>query len=306
MKAKVLIADDEDEIRDLLRYSLENEEYQVIETTNGEDALEKIKAEKPDLVILDVMMPKMTGFEVCEKLRSDGATCLIPVIMLTSLAQTKDKITGIKLGADEYLTKPFEPFELTMRAEGLIKRTKEAISANPLSGLPGNITIEREIKRLLDEGVEFSLVYLDADNFKAYNDKYGFDRGDNIIRFIAAILRDTVKALGDTTDFVGHIGGEDFIILTKPARAELICIRIIEIFEAHILEQYDEDVRQRKYIWGVDRNGNKVQYPIMTLSMGIVLHINKDMFKHYSQVVERAKTLLKAAKAQAGNSYIKG
>lgn len=306
MKAKVLIADDEEEIRDLLRFSLESEEYHVIETEDGEQALKKIKTEKPDLVILDVMMPKMTGYEVCEKIRSDSSTCLIPVIILTSLAQTKDKITGIKLGADEYLTKPFEPFELSMRVEGLIRRTREAISANPLSGLPGNISIEKEMRRLLDENVPYTIIYLDVDNFKAYNDKYGFEKGDEVIRLIATIVRDAVKTLGEESDFVGHIGGEDFVVITKPARAELICIRIIDIFESHIPMQYDEDVRQRGYIWGVDRSGNKIQFPIMTLSMGIILQVDKNVYQHYSQVVDTAKTLLKSAKSQQGNSYVKG
>lgn len=306
MKAKVLIADDDDEIRDLLRFSLEGEQYQVIETKDGQEALNKVRSEKPDLVILDVMMPKMTGYEVCEKMRSDGFTCLTPIIMLTSLTQTKDKVTGIKLGADEYVTKPFEPFELTMRVEGLIKRTRESLSANPLTGLPGNISIENEIKRLLEENSSFTIVYLDGDNFKAYNDKYGFERCDGIIRLIAAIVRDAVKTLGKENDFIGHIGGEDFIIITQPERAELMCIRIIGNFESLIPNQYDEDVRQRGYIWGVDRNGNKIQFPIMTLSLGIVEKVDKGEFQHYSQVVDKAKTLLKSAKSQAGNSYIKG
>lgn len=305
MKEKILIADDDEEIRDLLRFSLENEQYQVIETRDGEQAWERVQMEKPDLVILDVMMPKLTGYEVCEKIRSDGYTSLIPVIMLTSLAQTKDKITGIKLGADEYLTKPFEPFELTMRVEGLIKRTKEALSANPLTGLPGNISIETEIKRRLDEKEPFTILYLDADNFKAYNDKYGFEKGDKVIRLISTIVRDTVRTLGKKSDFVGHIGGEDFLILTMPERAEVISIRILEFFESYIPQQYDEDVRKRGYIWGVDRAGKKIQFPIMTLSIGVVLDVNRDEFKHYSEVVDRAKTLLKSAKDQPGNSYVK-
>lgn len=306
MKEKVLIADDDEEIRELLRFSLEGEDYQVIETQDGQQAWDKILSEKPDLIILDIMMPKMTGYEVCEKVRSDGSTCLIPVILLTSLAHTKDKITGIKLGADEYLTKPFEPFELTMRVEGLIKRTQEALSANPLTGLPGNISIEKEIKRLLEDNFSFTVVYLDADNFKAYNDKYGFERGDGVIRVVASIVRDAVKVLGGQKDFIGHIGGEDFIIITQPERAELICIRIIENFEALIPKQYDEDVRQRGYIWGVDRNGSKIQFPIMTLSIGIVEKVDKSEYKHYSQVVDKAKTLLKSAKSQKGNSFLKG
>ena len=211
MKGKILIADDEEEIRDLLRFSLEGEHYQVIETQDGEKALEKIKSEKPDLIILDVMMPKITGYEVCEKVRSDGATCLIPIIMLTSLTQTKDKVTGIKLGADEYLTKPFEPFELTMRVEGLLKRTRESIAANPLTGLPGNISIEAEIKRRLEEDAHFTVIYLDANNFKAYNDKHGHSKGDELLRQVTQCIEENLRAYDKM--YLYRYGGEEFVLL---------------------------------------------------------------------------------------------
>jgi diguanylate cyclase (GGDEF)-like protein len=305
MKPKILIADDDEEIRDLLRYALEGEDYAVIEAHNGEEAVEKSRAEKPDLIILDVMMPKMTGFEACDVIRNDYTTCLTPIIMLTSLSQTKDKVTGIKLGADEFLTKPFEPYELTMRVEGLIRRTKEALAANPLTGLPGNVSVETDIKQKLEHNIPFSAIYIDIDNFKAYNDKYGFERGDGVIRFLATLVRDTVRRLGGKNDFIGHLGGEDFIVLTDPPRAEVICINIIEYFESHIPDHYDEDVKKRGYVWAVDREGNKIKFPLMTLSMGVVQNITKGSFQHYSQVVDQARTLIQQAKAQPGNTFVK-
>ncbi len=189
MSAKILVADDDLEIMELLKFTLEQEDFSVITASDGEEALTLVREEHPDIVLLDVNMPRLTGYEVCEKIREDGSTCLIPVIMLTSFSKTKDRLTGIKLGADDYIEKPFEPYEIVARIEGLLKRTKESLSANPLTGLPGNVTIEAEIRRRLEEGNTFSVIYMDIDHFKAYNDKYGFEKGDNVIRLAATIIR---------------------------------------------------------------------------------------------------------------------
>ena len=139
MGYKIVVADDDAEVLDLLVFALESEHYEVIPAADGIETYNKVVSERPDLVILDINMPGMNGFEVCQKIRENSDTCLIPILMLSSLAKTKDKVTGIKLGADEYLTKPFEVFELTARVEGLLKRAKESLAASPLTGLPGNI-----------------------------------------------------------------------------------------------------------------------------------------------------------------------
>jgi len=216
MSYKILIADDDTEVLDLLVYALEAEHYTVVTATDGDTAYKKVISEKPDLVILDVNMPGMSGFEVCQKIRENSDVCLTPVIILSSLAKTKDRITGIKLGADEYLTKPFEPFELVARVEGLLKRAKESLAASPLTGLPGNVSIETEIKNRLAEGNVFCVIYSDLDHFKSYNDKYGFDKGDAVIKLVSAIFRSAVAEAGNPRDFLGHIGGDDFVVVTTP------------------------------------------------------------------------------------------
>lgn len=302
MPAKILIADDDVDILDLIKYTLNAEQYNVIECQDGEEALRKTLEEKPDLVILDVNMPKMLGFEVCEKIRENPETCLIPIIMLTSLSKIKDKLTGIKLGADEYMVKPFEPFELVARVEGLLRRIRESISANPLTGLPGNLTIESEIKKRMEANVPFAVIYTDIDHFKVFNDKYGFDKGDGILRFVSVIMRVAVKRCGEENDFIGHIGGEDFVIITKPENAEEICRDIIENFDKFVPEQYDQDVRERGYLWGVDRQGQELKYPLMSISIGVV-KAGPGQYRHYSQIAEHAKDLLTKAKTKPGSSY---
>jgi diguanylate cyclase (GGDEF)-like protein len=225
--------------------------------------------------------------------------------MLTSLVRPKDRLTGIKLGADEYLTKPFEPFELVARVENLLRRMRQALSANPLTGLPGNISIENEIKSRLQDKKVFAILYTDVDNFKAFNDKYGFERGDSVIRLTAVILRSVVSEFGEKDDFIGHIGGEDFVVITTATRVGPIAEKVIENFDRLIPGQYDEDVRQRGYIWAVGRDGQEARFPLMTLSIGATI-VEPGRFQHYSQVIERVKEMLKVAKAKEGSTLVVG
>ncbi|PKN01390.1 MAG: diguanylate cyclase response regulator [Elusimicrobia bacterium HGW-Elusimicrobia-1] len=301
--AKIFIADDDAEILDLLIYTLESEHYTVVTASDGDTALRKIVEEKPDLIILDVNMPGMSGFEVCQKVRENSDICLTPVIILSSLAKTKDRITGIKLGADEYLTKPFEPFELAARVEGLLKRARESLAASPLTGLPGNVSIETEIKNRLAGAEEFCVIYSDLDHFKSYNDRYGFDRGDAVIKLVSTIFRTAVAEEGNSKDFIGHIGGDDFVVVTTPDKCRGIAQKIAAVFGALIINQYDTDARKNGFVSGKDRAGAPAQFPIMTISTGCA-KVVPGKFPHYSLVVEKARELLKTAKTQTGNSLV--
>jgi diguanylate cyclase (GGDEF)-like protein len=301
----VLIADDDLEILELLRFALESEGYRVVSATDGEEALLLIKDEHPDIVVLDVNMPKMTGYEALEKIRENPATCLIPVIMLTSQSKIKDKLTGIKLGADEYMGKPFEVMELVGRIEGLLRRTRESLAANPLTGLPGNVSIEKEIRNRLEARRDFVVVYSDLDNFKSFNDKYGFERGDQAIRLAAAVLREAVGAVGNDDDFLGNVGGDDFVIMTSIDKALPLCERVIQAFDERIPSLYDDDDRANGYIQGINREGQETRFPVMAISLGVV-KVLKGACPHYSLVVEKAKEMLKKAKSEPGSSYIIG
>ncbi|MBN1822772.1 MAG: response regulator [Endomicrobiales bacterium] len=302
MATKILIADDDPEILELLKFTFESEGYEVLTAADGEETLKSVKDEHPDIVSLDINMPKLSGYEVLEKIREDGNTCLIPVVMVTSLSKTKDKITGIKLGADDYLEKPFEPFELLARVEGILKRTGESLSANPLTKLPGNVTVEAEVKKHLDGDEEFAVMYIDMDNFKSYNDKYGFEKGDNIIRLLATILRAAMSAVGRKEDFLGHIGGDDFVMVSSPDASKKLAKMIIEYFDDMIPKQYDEETRQRGFLWGINRQGQEIQFPLMGVSIGVAT-VEKGKFQHYSQVVEAAKMVLEKAKQKKGSNF---
>ncbi|OGS22779.1 MAG: hypothetical protein A2252_10665 [Elusimicrobia bacterium RIFOXYA2_FULL_39_19] len=301
---KILIADDDTEIQELLNFTLENEGYNVVICSDGEEAERRAYAEKPDLIVLDVMMPKMTGYEVCEKLREDPRTALTPIIMLTSLSQTKDKITGIKLGADEYLNKPFEPFELAARIEGLLKRVKAEISANPVTNLSGSTQIEMEIKKLLSAGKNFSLFYIDIDNFKPFNEKYGFDAGDVFLKKFAEVLRNIVSVSREKF-FLGHLTADDFVIVTVNEDIEAIANNILHAFNTLPVLQYDENTIQKGYMLSIDKEGKEIKAPLMTASIGIA-QVSSGNLKHFLQVIEKAKDLCRDAKNTGGNKYIFG
>lgn len=298
--ARVLLVEDDRDLVDFLQHMLESEKYQVLVSMDGEDALAKARAERPDVILLDVLLPKMHGFEVCQRLRQDPGTCLIPIIMVTSLTAIKDRLTGFKLGADEYISKPFEPIELLARVERLIERTRQNIASNPLTGLQGALTLEEEIKRRLSAGEGFSLGLVDANGFGAFNEEMGFERGDGVLRLLGTILRSAVVELGNRGDTVAHLGGDDFGLITTPARAEVIGARILENVEALMPMQYDEASRSQGHRVGKD---GKPQ-PFLSVSVGFA-DVSPGSYKHQAQVLDRAKKVLAEAKKKGGNQVLK-
>jgi diguanylate cyclase (GGDEF)-like protein len=301
---KVLVVDDEHDIVALLKRLLELKNYKVITAYDGREAIEKMFKEKPDAVILDIMLPEMDGFEVCQRLRNDKFTHFVPIIFLSAMDEVSSKVKGMKVGADDYLTKPFDPQELEVRVEGVLRRTRAHISASPLTNLPGNISIEEEIKKRIARGEKFAVCYLDLDNFKAYNDKYGYERGDEVIQMISQILMEVVKEFGEKDDFIGHIGGDDFIIVTTPDRVDILSFQIINEFEDTIKDYYDEEDRRRGGIEVTDRKGNILKVPFISISIVVVTNEKKKLL-HYGQVSEILAELKKYAKMKKGSVLLK-
>ncbi|HVI42751.1 MAG TPA: response regulator, partial [Anaerovoracaceae bacterium] len=184
---KILLIDDSDFFAKYIREVLEAADYIVIHANKGEDGLRMVRVEKPDLVLLDVIMPDIDGFEICRILRDAESNNLMPIIMLTSQDNQDDKLMGLELGADDYITKPFNNRELLSRVKNTLKRIERNRGASPLTGLPGNLEIQAEINSQIEKKVPFAIIYADLDNFKAYNDVYGFAKGDIAIKMTADI-----------------------------------------------------------------------------------------------------------------------
>ena len=301
---QILVVDDDRNLRKIIQANLELAGYSVRAVPTGADALRELDAEQPDLVVLDVMMPAMDGYEVARKIRSRPASAHVPIIMLTAKGEVGDKLAGFDAGADDYITKPFGPQELLARVRAKIMRVEMDASLSPLTRLPGNLAIESEVRRRIEEGAPFAVLYMDLDNFKAFNDVYGFTHGDEAIRLLASIAVDVVRRRGTTQDFVGHIGGDDFLVVTVPDRAEEISREIIADFDRGIRQLYrPQDLRQG-FIETHDRRGALNRYAIMSLSIALVSSEQRPL-ADYAQIGETAAELKRYAKSIGGSVYVK-
>ena len=236
MKEQILVVDDDPDILQFVRMNLELEGFEVVTAQGGREALEKAQDRPPELVMLDVMMPEMDGLTVLSKLRSSPATANVPVIVLTAKALAEDRVKGLDLGADDYITKPFELEELVARVRTVLRRAQQMRDLSPLTGLPGNFRISAELEERVRGNRLFSVVNADLDNFKAFNDHYGFMRGDLVIKFTAQATLDAAAECGDQHAFVGHVGGDDFVAVIHPDHVEGFCEGVIKHYDDGILE----------------------------------------------------------------------
>jgi diguanylate cyclase (GGDEF)-like protein len=303
MAIRILVVDDEEDIRDVLRITLEGEGYEVLEATNGEEGLRMINTRAPDLVLLDYKMPKMTGLEVCATIKKDLLLRHLPVLMVTGKGEINDKIDGIDAGADDYIVKPFEPKELLARIRMVIRRSVRDLEANPLTRLPGNVSILNELSQRLESKGVFAVCYIDMDKFKAYNDTYGFEHGDEVIKETARILIRSVQENGAADDFIGHIGGDDFVVVTEIERAEKISGRIIELFDQAVPGFYNTTDRSQGYILAKDRQGQEKKIPLLSVSIGIVTNRLRKI-DHVAQIGEIGAELKKFAKNLEKSNFV--
>jgi diguanylate cyclase (GGDEF)-like protein len=304
MPVKILVVDDDPDIRDILKLTLSEENYDVIEAGDGEEAL-KIIGNKPlDLVLLDFRIPKVDGREVCRRIKKDLLLRHLPIIMVTGKGDISDKVGGIDAGADDYIVKPFEPKELLARIRMILRRTERDLEANPLTRLPGNVSILNELSRRLDSKALFAVCYIDLDKFKSYNDKYGFEHGDEVIRELGRVLIRSTQQQGNNDDFIGHIGGDDFVIVTTPEKTDLLCKTIIDYFEKAIPSFYTPLDYQKGYIIARDRQNKEQKIPLLSISIGIVTNEFRKI-EHIAQIGEIGAELKEYAKSMGKSNYIK-
>lgn len=303
-KKKILIIEDTEFMTKLISDVLKKAGYEVISASNGPNGIQKVREEKPDLVILDVIMPGMNGFEVCKILRDDESNNLMPIIMLTAQENEDDKLEGLEIGADDYIIKPFNSRELVSRVRNTLKRIDRNRWANPLTGLRGNIEIQTEINQRIAKKQMFAVIYGDLDNFKAYNDVYGFASGDRAIKLTADILIDSTNAYGNSGDFIGHIGGDDFVVITTPDKVDIISKNIIKDFDIKIKELYCKEDVDRGYIVTTNRQGEIMKFPIVSISLSIVTNEERELISHV-QVAEIAAEVKKKAKSMQGSVYVR-
>ncbi|MBF0411736.1 MAG: response regulator [Desulfamplus sp.] len=311
-RQKVLIVDDAvDNIK--IFVNLLRDDYDTFFAKDGKSALKIVFDIMPDIILLDIIMPEMDGYEVCRQLKSDRRVADIPVIFISAKNQVEDETLGLDLGAIDYITKPASPAILKARVRNhlqLSNAMKElrrlysmALDASPLTGLPGNNSIAKQIESALFNEEKICVVYADLDNFKAFNDKYGFAKGDEVILFTSRVLEMGLKANGVFDYFIGHIGGDDFVFTSPLENAHDVAQSIMLLFDEGIIGFYTPEDAANKCILSFNRKGEKQVFPIISVSMAGV-DISAPHYKKYIQVNDAFSEAKKKAKSIQGSSFV--
>ncbi len=268
-KSRLLVVEDDIDIANMLKIYFSGMNFEVDVAHRGNDALEKTKHALPHLIVLDIMLPDIDGYEVCRNLRTSTRTSHIPVIFLTQKDERSDRLQGLELGADDYITKPFDIEELKLRVQGAIRRSERESLTDPRSGLPAGRLIEEQLRRIIREK-DWALLDMRVNDFDPFKDVYGFVAGDELMRFTAMLITEVVDLLGTSDDFIGHAGSDNFIIITNNEAAPLIKKNIKERFAAEVLTHYNFIDRQQGFMAAPKTNGVIEKVPFMTLSVGII------------------------------------
>ena len=301
--ARLVVADDQEDLLAMMQDALEMEGYAVRTASNGQEALDLIRRDPPDLVVLDLWMPIKDGFAVCQEIKGDSSFQHLPVILLSAAANTDNRIQGMELGADDFVMKPVDLTELLARIRMILRRTRQGLDANPLTKLPGNVSISARVSKTIASKVPMAVLYLDLNSFKAYNDAYGYQAGDQVIKATAEVAVKAAQKLGGNQDFVGHIGGDDFIVVTVPERMEALAEEIMARFDARVPSFYKEEDAKRGNILSKDRKGNTVEFPLLSIAIG-VCHNTLKPLENYPQVSAIGAELKKYAKTFDGSKYV--
>jgi PleD family two-component response regulator len=293
-KQKILIVEDAPDIAGLLQIFFNAQNYEALVASRGAQALEMCRQKMPDLILLDIMLPDMDGYAICQALRSNLRTSHIPIIFLTARGEKEDRIQGFQLGADDYIVKPFDIEELHMRVKRALERASFLNLTNPTTGLPGSKLIEEQLKRIITRH-DWALASIGVAYFNAFTEAYGFVAGDNSLRFLALTLNEAVNEKGGPEDFIGHVGGSDFILTTRPERVRAICEYLMQRFDERIGTLYDYKDRKAGYIVVHNEKGEEVQVPLMHLVIGVI-DGSKRTFSDIRELTEAAAEVRQQAR----------
>ncbi len=269
-KARLLIVEDDNDISNMLRIYFSSQGYDVETALRGGDALEKTRQSMPHLIVLDIMLPDINGYEVCRQLRTTTRTSHIPVIFLTQKDERSDRLQGLELGADDYITKPFDIDELKLRVQNAIARSERESLTDPQTGLPAGRMIEDQLRHLIRQPQGWSFMDVRINSFEPFKNLYGFIAANDVLRFAAMLLGEVIDELGTSNDFLGHAGGDNFVILTTHERSDAIKQRVKARFKEEVLAHYNFMDRQQGFILAPDETGKVEQTSLMTLAVGKV------------------------------------
>ncbi len=314
---KILIICNDKNLSDIITFCLDGWGYEVVIFEGTVLDVNAIKKHEPDLIMIDFHLEHNEGLLLCKTLKADFFTAAIPIITLINKRHLRSQLLSLRQGIDDYLIKPPDPLDLRVRIEMALRRTQYSFYTNALTKLAGGRTIEELLKEKLLKREGFSFAHIDIDNFKYFNDCYGYLKGDAVIIQTAYILYDALKKQGGRSDFIGHIGGDDFVFMSTPEHEREIALRLINEFDRLIPLHYTPEDRTKGFIFTTDRSGIKRKIPLMSLSVAIVnsqegyfkniVEINEAIagIKYYLKKLNGSKFMVERRKLKAHSAHAK-
>jgi DNA-binding response OmpR family regulator len=258
----------------------------------------------PDVVVIDIEKDPAPGLEMCDRLKNDFATAYTPVITLVDKNHLRQELLKLKQGVDDYLIKPPDPLDLRIRIEMAVKRSQQSLYASPLTGLPGSVVIEELLENKIKNDESFVVGHVDIDNFKSFNDKYGYLKGDRMIMQTAYMLSTSVKRCGNKGDFTGHIGGDDFVFISTPEKYINICQNFVCMFDTIVPFHYSRDDRRHKFIMSKSRSNRLRKLPLMSVTLALVMKNSTHEFNNILELNERMAEVKQYLKKIPGSKYM--
>lgn len=301
---KILVISSDKNLREVLNFCFDGWGYEVYSDDSHDPDITHIKKISPDVIIIDVHSASRAHLEICRTLKDDFVTAFIPVIALINKRQLRTHLLNLKQGVDDYLIKPPDPLDLRVRVEMAARRSQYSFYASPLTGLPGGRIIEEVLNERIKTGDPFSFGYLDIDSFKYFNDAHGYLKGDRAIMETAYLLYTTIKKFGNDRDFIGHIGGDDFMFITSPDKFKEICHNFILMFDKVTPFLYSQEDRSRGFILARDRTRKMKKVSLMSVSLAVV---NKDTSSELNstiQINERLAEIKRFLKDIEGSKFM--
>lgn len=302
---RILVAEKDASMRSVIAARLSARQYAVIETGDSEETLRLMTKDPADLVMLSMDMDRIGGKLLIEKIRERSEWLTVPVILITEEEKIADLVMSQERGFDDFITKPFNPLVLQLRVSMNIAKSRQRIEANALTHLAGNPSIERAIRKKIDSGSKFSVLYIDLNHFKGFNDRYGFEKGDDVLRQTAKILLQTANTFGEGDCFVGHVGGDDFVIVLPVEMEEPYSRKFIDEFDRIMPTYYSEADRKRGTIRITNRQGKKENVPLLSCSVAACNNLYRE-YKSVGEIAHDAAEVKSFLKSQpAGSHYLR-
>lgn len=296
-----MIDDDNQLIEDIKKMFQKEQQYKFksVKTKDIDIALKNI----PSLIIINEDGTGKDILELCKQIRENEDNSITPIIVLGKTKQKQHRISILQLNVEYYIVKPIDQDYIYYTIKNLVRLMYMNRRVSPLTGLPGNVQIQTELKKRLLKKEKFAIMYLDLDNFKSYNDLYGFTKGDEMIKFTAKTIAKNIHNSDSESSFVGHIGGDDFIVIVAKTDYEKLCKDIIKEFDEKVLDYFSKEDAQRGYVEVANRRGIMEQFPLTSISIGVV-DVDETRFKNTLEIGEVGAQVKHIAKTTMGSSYV--